>query len=322
MAAAVCFIAASPPRMNLTMPAGTAPVVRISVREGTLIVRTWNRPQVRILSSDPVQSRSFAPRIVEQALRGDIPIFSTVVRSAHGPIVLPAESFPLGAILSTQHQGIFVRAETDDVVATVPAATALIIANVGHGRIALQNYQAGTFVVRVHNGQIALRSVSGSGYVEVARGRILASNSSFDRLRARTAMGNLLFTHCDSREIEVSSVDGAIAYDDGSFRPGLARFESQYGPIALGVSNASVQIGAHSASGHIFSDFIRRADVRGGRNDERATLGDGGPIVTAASGAAIYLYDGSFSQHGSRGGPWRPGLAPFKTLRLLQQKFP
>lgn len=304
VASLVFALAAAPAGTNLTLPAGDSPVVRISMRDGSLSIYTWSRPQVRILSNDIVESRTFPPPVVARALHGDMPIFSSVVRTPNGLLVLPAEGFPLGSLPPEGHQGIFVRANSGDVHVAVPSGTALVIASVGRGRIRLQNYRNGTFVARVHNGVIALRNVAGSGYVEAARGRVQALRSSFDRLRARTAIGDLVFNNCDSREIEVSSIDGSIAYDNGSFRPGLARFASQNGAIVLGVSG-SVQIGAHSSSGQIFSDFAGHADLRGNGSDTRVAIGSNGPIVTASSGAAIYLYDGSLAQHRNLGGAWR-----------------
>ncbi len=288
---------------TITLPAPGSPVVRIVVRQGAVTVRTWDRSDVQVQGDNIEQARRFSPQAVTRALRGDLPIFATKVQSPHGAITLPAESFSLSSVTAADHPGIAVRAGSD-VFVTVPAGTALLLINGNRGAIAVQGYRGGTLVARLHNGTIAVQDFAGSAYLETARGRILVSGSMLDRIRARTAIGNILFDNCAAREIEVSSVDGAVVYNNGTFAPGLARFESQNGPVAIGVAGGSVQIGAHSDGGHIFSDFAR-ADVRGGGSDARATLGSGGPVVTAVSGASVYLYDGSLAQHRKAGAAWR-----------------
>src|SRR5665213_2870012 len=48
-----------------------------------------------------------------------------------------------------------------------------------------------------------------------------------------------VFERCRSKQIEATSVTGSIVYDGGAFDPGLARFESQSGNIALGVTSSA-----------------------------------------------------------------------------------
>jgi hypothetical protein len=179
----------------------------------------------------------------------------------------------------------------------IPRGTAMVIAHQRAGRLSLNNYH-GVFVAHVRAAEIALNNVSGTGFVESLRGRIVATNSSFERLRARTATGNMLFQGCTSHQIQATSTYGSIVYDNGDFQPGMARFESEHGNVALGV-RGSAQIGAHSGAGHVISSFDESgAYVRGDPVTKQATVGNGGPVVTATSrNGSVYLYNGSLDEH-------------------------
>jgi len=295
---------------NLSFPIENPPVVRIQMRSGDLTIRTWDRSEIQITSTDPVEARHFSAQDVARELHGgDVPIFATSVQTPNGAVTLPLEEFQVASLASEPHDGIVVfGGDTHATITiTVPASTAFVGAVVGHGRLHLIDYRSGAFVARVHNGFMELHNVAGDGYIEVARGPIVVRDSAFNRIRARTALGNILFQNCNARQIEVSSVNGSIAYDNGTFVPGLARFETQTGNIALGIAGGGVQIGAHSSNGRIYSDFQRGADVRGNTTDTQAIVSGGGPVVTVSSqSGGVYLYDGAFKSHARKQQQWRP----------------
>jgi len=182
----------------IVLPAGDAPVVRVMMRSGTLTVRVWNRSDVQVSSAQPVSARSFRPEAVAQALNRSVPIFATTVFTPDGTITLPPEEFALTSLTAAPHAGILIQALDANVNVMLPQGTALLLATVQRGRIDLQNYHSGTFALLLHNGGMRLLNVSGSGYAQVARGQIMVRNSSFDRLRARTAIGNILFENGNS----------------------------------------------------------------------------------------------------------------------------
>lgn len=300
-----------------------SPVVRVQMRSGSLIIRTWNQPQVQIISSDPVQLQHYDPDAVERVFGGgDIPVFSTTIVTQQGPLVLPAEDFPLGPI-GSGHDAVVVHAQdAANVVMTVPAGSAFIWAMVGRGQIVMNDYRDGAFVARVRNGRIGLHNIGGNGYIEVARGPISVSDSAVNRLRARTAVGNILFENCNARQIEVSSINGSIAYDNGTFAPGLARFESQNGNVAIGVAGGALQIGAHSASGKIFQN-LPNARITGSNTDAQAFVGTGGPVVTASSTSGnVYLYGGAFNNQERLKAQWRPVGRIVRPRNPAMQKLP
>jgi hypothetical protein len=298
----------------IVLPAGDAPVVRVMMRSGTLTIRTWNRTDVQVSSLQPVSARDFRPEAVARALTGSIAIFATSVFDPAGPITLPQEEFAFPPLAAAPHQGIFVQALDADVVLTLPAGTALLLASVQRGGIDVQDYR-GTFTLLLHNGGMRLRNVAGTGFAQVARGPLTVSASQFDRIRARTAIGTIVFENCNSRQIQVSSVSGTIVYDGGSFQPGLARFETEYGNVALGIGR-NAQVGAHSSVGRIYS-IAGGAAVRAGQTD--AQIGNGRAFVTASSShGAIFLYNGTLRSQPRLPAEWRP-LAGFAQRRFPQK---
>lgn len=308
LAVFVPFAPAAAQTSALTIPVDTPPVVRVQMRSGTLAIRTWDRPQVQISSDGTVDARRFDPVAVARALHGgDILIFAATVMTPNGPLLLPSEEFSAPSVVAAPHDGVLVFGGPDaNVTVTVPNSTALIWAMVGRGSIRMQDYRNGAFVTRVHAGTIALSNVGGDAYVEAARGHIDISNSAFDRIRSRTALGNITFENCNARQIEVSSILGSIAYDDGTFVPGLARFESTSGDIALGLAGGGAQIAAHSSSGRVYSGLDRDARVDSSGNDARAIVGGGGPVVTANSqSGSIYLYKGAMKKRPALQRQWR-----------------
>ncbi|MBV8197342.1 MAG: DUF4097 family beta strand repeat protein [Candidatus Eremiobacteraeota bacterium] len=217
------------------------------------------------------------------------------MQSEHGPVTLPAESFVLPELPGSAHDAIVARGG-GHVTITIPRNTAMVLAQVRAGHLSISGYH-GIFVAHNRSGGITLDNVGGTGFVESLRGRVQATNSTFDRLRIRTATGNMLFQGCTSHQIQATSAYGSIVYDNGHFQPGLARFESEHGNVALGVRGGA-QIGAHSGSGQVISSFHREADVRGNPTTKQATVGGGGPVVTATSRhGSVYLYSGSMNEH-------------------------
>jgi hypothetical protein len=237
-----------------------------------------------------------APSDVDPGIPKQLQISSQRIQTEYGLVALPAESFVLPE-LPGEHDAVMAQG-SGTMTIMIPRGTAMVIAHVRAGHLTLDNYH-GVFVSHVRSGSISLDHVGGTGFVESMRGRIAATNSTFDRLRVRTATGNIFFQGCTSHQIQASSVYGSIVYDNGQFQPGLARFDSEHGNVALGVRGGA-QIGAYSGSGHVLSSFPNDTQIRGNPNTQQATVGGGGPIVTATSkNGSVYLYSGSMNDHPS-----------------------
>ena len=274
---------------------GPTPWLDVQLSSGSLTVKTWNRPQVQVVTDGRVDVRHINAADADPRIPKQYTTWSQTVSTDRGDVKLPEESFVLPELHGSSHDAVVARGQGNTTI-TIPRGTALVTAHVDSGQLGLNDYH-GVFIAHSGDGGVSMNHVDGSGYVESLRGPITASDSSFNRLRVRTATGNMLFRGCTSHQIEASSNYGSIVYDNGKFQPGLARFESIHGNVALGV-RGSAQIGAHSGSGHIVSSFHNNAQMQGSANTTQATVRGGGPVVTAVSkSGSVYLYNGSVRTH-------------------------
>lgn len=321
--AALAAVLAGAAPSSAAIPVSASPVVRVQMRTGDLTIRTWDRDEIEISSAQPVQAAHYGPPQVAFALHGgEIPVFAARVRTPAGELLLPPEEFAVPRVAGEPHDGVGIYgSDGASLTITVPKSTALIWAAVGRGTVRVEGYRGGAFVVRVHNGRISLADTGGDAYVEAARGRIDARDSAFNRIRSRTAIGNTVFENCNARQIEASSIAGAIAYDNGTFVPGLARFESVYGDVAIGIAGGGASIAAHSSEGRVYNGLPHTARVSGNADDLRATLGGGGPVVTAASqNGSIFLYDGALAARSRLQPEWRALQRIVKSAGALKAK--
>ncbi len=165
-----------------------------------------------------------------------------------------------------------------------------------------------------------LNDVTSAAFVQLMNGRLDVADSSFDRLRARGNAAAFVFEHNRARQIEVSTVSGNIVYDNGTFDPGLARFESTNGSIGIGFATGA-QVEARSTEGHVYSLWDRRTPIdQRGDSDVSATVGGGGPVVNAVTARGnVYLYDGSLASRRLLPPEWRPIR---QTIAQSQQPIP
>ncbi|MBV9647888.1 MAG: DUF4097 family beta strand repeat protein, partial [Candidatus Eremiobacteraeota bacterium] len=278
---------------------GTGSIVRIVLGSGSVNVRSWDRPTVQVDDASGVTLRRFT--VEASGAPSTLPILAGKI----GEVALPEESFAVSTVGPGKHDVVAVRARDANVTVDVPKDASLVTVQMGRGNVSLQDYRDGTFIARVRNGSVRLNNVGGDGYVQVLRGPISVDDSAFKRVRVRSGTGDVIFANSRAKQIEVSSIKGSIVYDRGSFEPGLARFETQTGNVALGVSG-NAQLAAHAARGHVFTALDAGTHVNGRDGEQQAALGGGGPLVNAASGTGnVYLYSGTLSAH--RTGPeWQP----------------
>ena len=293
-----------------TLDNAYAPVVRVNIREGAVTIRTWDRNVVQI-DADPsvvVERKPFRMG----ANLGSLPI------AAAGRIgsdtFLSAESFVPGPIPPGPRDSILIRSDAGTapgpVIVTVPNNSPLVFAIARGGPLHVDGYRSGTLVGYTGGGRLSLDNAGGTVFLQSNRGAITVNDSTFDRIRARSLLGNVTFERCVVHQIEATAVGGSIVYDGGSFEPGLARFESIRGDVAVG-SETAAELTARSATGHAYSSFLTHATVEDSGGESHVTVGAGGPVVTAASETGnVYLYDGSLRSR-SLPAQWQ---APTETL--------
>ncbi len=297
-----------------TVDVGEAPVINV-VCDGNLTVQTWLPHSIQARSSGPLSVQHLGVQRPAPGTQREMRVLSGSIAGPNGPLTLPEETFVV-ATSTAGHDAVTIKASGNTII-TIPASTTLFVSRMPHGILRMNNYLGGTFVVRVRTGAVLLNNMGGDGFVQVLRGRIVARNSSFNRLRERTAIGDIIFQRCNARQIQVTSVDGNIVYGNGTFEPGLAQFESMNGNVTLGIAAGGAQINARSASGRIFTQLQKSAFVSNRSYEATAIIRGGGTLVSATtSKGAIFLYEGGF-----RGGhpPPQLRLRPGKASRVLKK---
>jgi hypothetical protein len=291
----------------------TAPIVRVNIRAGDVVVRTWDREAISI-DGDPSLD---VERRTSQESGETVPIAIPQISAFEDTpqrLSLPPESFVTAPIPSGPREVVVIKSAPGTprgpVTVFVPNDSAFVYARAGSGTLDVEDYRGGTLVALTRNGRLTLGNVGGTVFAQTWRGPVIVRNSNIDRVRARSLFGNVTFERCDVRQIETTTVAGSIVYDGGSFSPGLARFESTDGNVAVG-ANGNVQYGAHATSdGHVYTNFNGHATVDARNGATSATVGDGGPVVTATTqGGNIYLYDGSLRGRSQLPPEWQPALA-------------
>jgi hypothetical protein len=297
-----------------TVEGGLAPIVRIVLpTQASLTVRTWDREAVQI---DGDAAGVTIDRKTGRMSASSPPVLIRMVKvqRGDGQIVLPAETYVVSGVAPGDHDlyrvSMTSKRALGAVTVTVPNDSAAVYAAVDRGSVTLRDYRGGTFIVHVRNGSATLQNVGGDGFVQVLQGTVQASDSTFDRLRVRMAVGNQIFQRCRSRQIEAWSAEGSVVYDSGSFDPGLARFESTDGNVVIGVNAGTQLVGrTGSGGGKVYTLFDRgtQVDERGG--EANANYAGGGPLVNAFSGnGSVYLYDGGLAIKRKLPPEWRPAL--------------
>jgi len=317
-----CLLAPAAPAVAGTSSwdVGDQAVVRVFVRgKGNSVeVREWDRPAVQIEWTDyvtPVIDRSLVTfGTVRNPLSQQVPpqLYSARDNTGLAGIgqTLPPEEFPYQGFRPGVHDVLRVMvAQGSHMIVTVPASTGLLDLRVGGGQTVVEGYRGANLYVLQGTGRVQLDGATTTAFVQLNYGVFFAVDGSFDRIRVRGIGAQDVFEHCRTNQIEASSISGTIVYDGGSFDPGLARFDSQTGNVALGVTSPA-QLTGRSDTGHVYTMF----DQRGGANvdqhgdgDATASVGSGGPLVNALSTHGnVFLYDGTMSSRRTVAPEWRP----------------
>ncbi len=313
-----CFAAPAAPAAAATVSfdVGDQAVLNVLVRGrgNDVTVRTWDRSTVQIDTADDAppsavrRSADFGTPNVP--LVQQIPADLYTLRDGPGGAI-PPEGFPYAGFRPGQHDVIRLDApQGSRLVITVPATTGILALRIGGGRTVLEGYRGANLFVIQNQGRVQLTGATTTAFVQMNYGTFYAADGAFDRIRIRGVGATDVFERCRTKQIEATSITGSIVYDGGSFDPGLARFESQTGNIALGVTSAA-QLAGRSQEGHVYTLFDRRGTYvdQHGDGDATATVGGGGPLVNAISSKGnVYFYDGTLQSRraGSAAAEWKP----------------
>jgi hypothetical protein len=305
------------PAATSTFAIGDQSVVQVYAGNlSTVSVRTWDRPAVQIDTDDDAVQIVRRPLVFgtpQNPLSVQIPIATLVVRDpltgATTSASLPPEDFPYASdFRAGSHDNVRIAtAARSHISVMVPVTTAILDARIrGAGVLTVDDYHGGTLFVSSGGGRTELSDVTSAAFVQMMNGRLAVRDSSFDRLRARGNTASFTFEDTRARQIEVTTISGPIIYDNGTFDPGLARFESTTGSIAIGVA-AGAQLQARSTDGRVMAMWDRRTPTDQRSDGEAsATVGGGGPVVNAVTGRGnVFLYDGSLETRRALPKEWR-----------------
>lgn len=296
---------------------GEQAVVQVWVGTGSeLAIRGSERATIDVESDDEtvqVGRRPVAFGTVQNPLSVTIPPIPIRTRDASGNAVtetLAPEDFPYaGDFRPGVHDTVrIVTAPGSHTTVSLPATTAILDARIrGAGILSISDYHGGTLFVGTGGGRTTLSDVTSVTYLQALNGRVALYDSTFPRIRVRTNTASVVFERCRATQVEATTISGAIVYDNGTFEPGLARFESQSGAIAIGVAGGA-QLAARSADGRVLGLWDRRTTLdQRGENEVTATVAGGGPVVNAIAGRGnIFLYDGSLAARRTVPEHWRP----------------
>lgn len=276
------------------IPTTASPIVNVVLSSGTLTIRTWRDSVVRIVTEGSVSWNRFDPRATAPRVPSSIESWAISVPTARGTATLPAERFLLPS-LPGAHDAVVAQGYGNTTL-TIPAGSALVITRVVMGTLTVEGYR-GALVAHVRRGAMNLLGVSGTVYAQVVTGRIVAVQSDFDRLRARTAIGGLFFEACSARQIDATAIRGTILYDDGTFDEGPAYFSTSDGDVAIGIAGGRATVSARSGTQSLALELGSGADIRRSGDGETIEFGGGGPFVTALARGTVAIYDGRLESH-------------------------
>jgi hypothetical protein len=313
-------------------------VVFIHTTDADVTVHTWDRNTVSADWDDGDQM-AISKRSYNATGGFAVPKRTIRVSRPGDPlrtIDLPPEDFPIDSLSPGLHDMVtFLQTKRADefetistapahLTVTIPASTGAVFVRTNRGTVTIEHYR-GTGLIFSDNAHVYLNDVQGAFFLQVINGKTYAVDSSFERLRARSNTGSFVFERCASKQIDVQTYEGSIVYDDGRFAPGLARFASENGDIAVGTTSYA-QLAGRSVEGRVFTNFERPAQIDAPvPSQANVIVGPGGPLITVSSvRGSAFLYDGGMEAHRPLAIEWRPiaGLLTNRRRAAYPQRFP
>ncbi|MGH7660722.1 MAG: hypothetical protein ACRENA_07385 [Vulcanimicrobiaceae bacterium] len=284
-------------------------------------ITTWDRQQISVdAGADAPGIERHPGRLAPTTPTApySVPIPAQTIEGPNGQnVTLGPENFPV-QIPSGEHDTVRIQVPPNVANVMIPADTSVLSIN-GFAATQIENYH-GQLIAQQRAGPLVLRDVSGDAFAQNLQGQIFVVDSNFDRLRTRTAVSNMVFQRCNVRQIEATSTSGSILYNNGSFQPGLARFETVTGHVALGV-NGAASIAVKGPPGQIYQSFDQPTPFVNRGGEANARIGGGGPLVNVVTRQGrVYLYDGSLLNKRALPPHWNQIRAPLQRFRQREQQ--
>ena len=289
IALAFVLAQAPPPRQTAPQTDETVAVqkgARLTVNNhaGEVVVRTWEKDSVRVVARH--QSRT---RVSVRPTSAGLSIGTS---GSMGPPGSVDFEITAPAWMAMRIEGTFN-------FVTVEGAQAEVFANTVRGDVRIKG---GT-------GIVTAKSVEGEVVVEGARGKITASSvnegirmtSVSGDITAETVNGDIALTGIDSRSVDVTTVNGNIAFEGKLADRGHYAFSTHNGDIAMGLPDSNnATFTFRTYHGGVSTDFTlegyNRGDAQRGRRAV-GTLGNGSADVNLETfGGTIRLRKGSVAR--------------------------
>jgi hypothetical protein len=302
-----------------TVDVSDQPIVLIQ-HSRPIRIFSWNREQIAVDDGGALPAVERRPgRLAPTTPMTpySVPIPAQTIETPNGQAVtLGPEYFPV-QIPPGRHDTVRIQVPPEVSTVMIPADTSVLSIN-GFAATQIENYH-GQLIAQQRAGPLVLRNVSGDAFVQNLQGPIFVADSTFNRLRTRTAVSNMVFQRCNVRQIEATSTRGSILYNNGSFQPGLARFETVTGHVALGV-NGPASIAVKGSPGRIFQNFDQPTPFVDRGGEANARIAGGGPLVNVVTRRGqVYLYNGSILNKRALPPHWSQIRAPLQRFREREQ---
>lgn len=250
--------AASQPDTDQTLPAARGTQLFVNNFAGEVIVRAWERDQVRVQAEHSSRTRVNV-RQADHAIR------INASSSAGTPSVDYEIRVP--AWMAVRVNGQFIYVEVDGTQADVYAESV-----------------RGDIRVKGGSGVVNLKSIEGEIRVEDAKGRITVSSVNegvtlvrpAGEISADTINGEITFTDAHAGSVEATTVNGDVRYTGTIADNGLYRFNTHQGDVTIAVQdpvNATVSI--RSYQGDFRSSFPFKTENTGRGRRQTFTIGTG-----------------------------------------------
>jgi hypothetical protein len=236
-ALALTFVA----QTDTTIPLQGARILSVEAPGGSIVVRTWERNEVRIQADH--SSRSY----IEVDRRGDR--LDVEAEARMGPATIVDYTITVPPTLNLDLEGMWTRIDVEGSRGEISAET-----NQGDIRIV-----GGRGAVRVGAvaGQIHVQGAEGSIEVEAVAGNVRLVDVAGE-IAVETVGGYIVFENARARGVEAGTVGGRIVYDGTIEAGGSYFFGSHGGSVTVHIPpGAGAQVSLASIQGSV------RADVAG-----------------------------------------------------------
>ena len=265
-----------------TLPAEATVTILTCVETGDVVVRGWDRKEVRARSNDASRielRRADVTADPNPATRIEVLIARDQAEPARPGLCSNSGNLELDVPRGSTVQ---IKGNTGDISA---ADVANVRMKTLSGDIELQRITKSSEAWSA-NGTIILRNSRGRARLETIGGEIVASdvsvNEAGDEFSAKSVSGDITLAKLKHTHVEANSSNSTIDFSGALAEGGLYTFKSHAGSVHLSLpADASFQLNAKvHHSGEIITDFpIRQVPVKANA-DPRHPATVGGPLLS------------------------------------------